>query len=105
MTEPVDLVWMGEEPETKYEAGWAFFVDTDWRRGSCEMRADLTRRPIVVCLPSNSGPVIAFAIDSYATDSRELWTVTVVEDSLIVGQKPDITVSPSIDVEGSITGS
>lgn len=104
MTAALDVVWLDEAPEfDSYEPGLAFFIDPDWKLWDAyEMNPALTRRPIVVVLPSNLDryPIVPFPIDSRSTESKSFWTVTVVEATLIAGQKPDITVSPSIDIKG-----
>lgn len=103
----MDLVWLGEAPPVKhpgdYQPGWAFFVDPDWMLfHAYEMNPALDRRVIVACLPSNVADyrVVAFPIDSRSTEAKAFWTVTVNMASLVVGQKPDITVSPSIEIQG-----
>lgn len=39
-------------------------------------------------------------MDGYSTQKHELWDVKVDLDSLVVGEKPLITVSPSIHIVG-----
>jgi hypothetical protein len=41
-----------------------------------------------------------FCIDHYSSVKHQLWDVTVDMDSLVIGQKPKITVHPSIHLVG-----
>lgn len=110
--EPTPCVWMGsyaDLPEGEWQIGWAFFWDSsfddlnpafDWS----------VRPPITVCCPhllhweDGSRPdrlsATIFCIDKLSTVKRLPWKVTVDLDSLIVGQKPMITVDPSIHLLG-----
>lgn len=46
-----------------------------------------------------------FVVDSYPTSDREgNWDVSVDLDSLVIGQKPNITVHPSINCVGIYHG-
>jgi hypothetical protein len=58
------------------------------------------RRPITVMLPA-AGHACSWCIDQHPTDSPDGgWQVDVDLDSLIVGQKPRITVNPSMHAVG-----
>lgn len=63
------------------------------------------RRPIAVVCPAwlnDEGELVGtvFGIDNVSTVGKEPWDVTVDMDSLIIGQKPHITVKPSIHLMG-----
>lgn len=116
--EPTPLVWMGhinDLPERRdWEYGWAFFTDV----GQWATAMDLSphymenvqpiRKPIVVLCPMQAGDGTLrgtpFCIDKLSTQKREPWDVTVDVDSLVLGQKPLITVHPSIHLIGTWHG-
>lgn len=63
-----------------------------------------TRLPIVLMLPTRRGGCVPFCIDSRpSTDPAGAWSVEVV-GPLIVGRRPDITVSPSINAHETYHG-
>lgn len=104
--EPTPCVWMGDYedmPEGEWSVGSAFFWDVFF---NIDPKFDRSvRKPIVVMCPTNFGtkwPMHAtpFWIDSLSTEKKEPWAVTVDMDSLVIGQKPIITVSPSIHLIG-----
>jgi hypothetical protein len=63
------------------------------------------RLPLIVVLPGNGRFGDHFCIDIYATgdESKKGWTVRINGD-LVDGQKPDITMEPSINCVGSYHG-
>ena len=63
------------------------------------------RPPLVVSLPSEHLPCgVIFLVDRIPNESdRTGWTVTIIGD-LVDGQKPNITVTPSISCKGSYHG-
>lgn len=103
---PVDCVWMGtydDLPKGPYQIGWAFFWDAVF--GELDPAFDRSiRPPITVMIPSPSldgslrGTI--FCIDKLSSTKRQPWSRTVDPASLVVGAKPDITVSPSIHAIG-----
>lgn len=104
----IDLVWMGEFkelPPTAYEPGWAFFHGP-WASSvhlSNYFKAHEHRPPICIILPISSSPGYGtgFCLDCHPTDKPdEHWNIDVDETSLVVGQRPHITVSPSISCLG-----
>lgn len=113
--EPTPLVWMGhindlDQDRRVWDYGWAFYTDVgQWATAmdlSPHYMANVqpTRKPIVVMCPMES-PIskrwgTPFCIDKLSTQKREPWHVTVDLDTLVVGQKPLITVSPSIHIVG-----
>lgn len=113
---PTELVWKGEPPEgwSEYlggdvEAGWAFYAPADTARLSVRYLGHVApvRRPIIVIIPSRLGPgrVTSFCIDGHPTsDPGAAWQVTVDVLSLVEGEKPDITVYPSIHCVGDYHG-
>ena len=64
------------------------------------------RPPIMVAIPFRGGGCVSWCIDSHPTDSGqgEHWEVTVDLETLVVGQQPNITVSPSIRCAHSYHG-
>lgn len=113
---PTACVWFGDElPEGPYEPGWCghfWYVKAHLSQHYLEHVAP-HRKPISVAVPAKwtdstgaarTGATM-FCIDSHPTnDPAGAWTVDVVESSLIIGQKPDITVSPSIHCVGIYHG-
>lgn len=110
--EPTSLVWMGrykDLPEGPWEIGWAFFHD--FSGNDLNPAFDfLIREPITVMCPcmlhweDGSHPdklsATVFTIDKLSTTKRQPWDVKVDLSTLIIGQKPMITVSPSIHLVG-----
>lgn len=105
--DPTPCVWMGTHddlPEGEYQYGWAFFWEAVF--GELNPAFDRSvRPPITVMIPSGrivpdriAGTI--FCIDKLSTVKHEPWDVTVDLDSLVVGQKPSITVRPSIHAVG-----
>lgn len=110
LIEPLPLIWKGHYDDIKgndqpdWKRGWAFFSDPGKYAVVKPVRPGLKRLPIVVLCPMgevdarhNSTP---FCIDSPSTMKSEYWEVEVDESTLIVGQKPRITVRPSIHLLG-----
>lgn len=90
-------------PDYENEVGAAFFWDVDW---NIDPKFDRSiRKPIVVMCPmrwSKDEQIhgTPFWIDSLSTEKNEPWAVTVDMASLVIGQKPLITVAPSIHLIG-----
>lgn len=104
---PIDCVWFDAPPPGPWQPGWCFPLG---RRLSENFLAGvnagtIVRPPISVCIPSRIDDyVFTFCIDSSPTsDAAGSWAV-VVAGELIEGQKPDITVTPSINAEGHYHG-
>lgn len=100
---PIPLIWMGEEPDGPWEVGQAFWWYTSDRMSPLWKPEE--RRPIGVVCPAwlnNEGELVGtvFGIDQVSTVKGEPWNVTVDLSSLVIGQKPNITVSPSIHLVG-----
>lgn len=103
--EPIDCVWTGDWQEQNVEhfpGECGYWLD-GW--GGGPMRPGIERRPIFVICPAfltDEGVLrgTSFCIDSPATSGSGYWDVTVDMDSLVVGQKPRITVHPSIHLVG-----
>lgn len=108
---PIECVWMGEFnelPPDPYVPGWMFFHGP-WANSfhlSNHFKAFHDRAPICVILPvaSRPGYGTGFCIDSCPTDRPdEHWEITI-SGMLVVGQKPSITVAPSIHCLGIYHG-
>lgn len=102
---PTDCIWFPEPPEGPWQAGWCFprghevFLSKHYLQFVAHKRP-----PITVVLPTRGGGTCEFCIDSHPSDSPDgNWTVTVVWP-LEALRKPDITVSPSINVVGLYHG-
>lgn len=117
--QPTACVWVGDYdslPEGPWQIGWTFFGNGF--NLSTKYLTDVAsiRQPITVLIPvlwqwddgrpSKLG-CTPFCIDSHTTpdvggpkDPSKAWDVTVDMASLVIGQKPLITVHPSIDAEG-----
>lgn len=113
--EATPCVWMGHmddltESRFDWAVGWAFFTDVGQWATALDLsphymeNVQAVRKPIVVMCPMQTGDgrIIGtpFCVDKLSTEKREPWDVTVDLDSLVVGQKPTITVSPSIHIVG-----
>ena len=96
------LVWIGSWPEHGGgEPGQAWFADEHYPRSvlSVHYREHVApvRPPIMVVLPDRRGGAVRWCIDSHPTDdAAAAWEVKVDLDSLVIGQRPLVTVSPSI---------
>lgn len=124
---PTPCVWMGEYndlPERgDWEIGWTYFNDAHKFSGhelsnKYLRNVQAIRRPITVLCPMlahwedgrrpDELHATPFCIDSHPTmeehTADDHWDVTVNLSSLIVGQKPLITVHPSIHLVGSWPG-
>lgn len=114
---PIDCVWLDENPYIDENrprftgqglVGSTYYAKPDgYPRLSRHYREHVasTRPPILVIVPTRQGGQIAFCIDSHPTnDENGAWTVDVDMASLVAGQKPDITVAPSIDCVGLYHG-
>ena len=117
--EPTECVWMGDYeslPEGPWSIGWVFYGMGHYLSNNYKRIAHL-RPPITVICPcllhweDGSKPDrlsgTPFCIDSFPTpddeqpdDPSKHWDLTVDIVSLVVGKKPMITVSPSINLVG-----
>lgn len=111
---PIECVWMGgfsELPPDPYEPGWVFYGGP-WSgvmhlSDHYKAHVKQLRGAICVILPivSRPGYGSGFCIDSAPTkDRRAGWEITVDMESLVIGQKPRITVAPSIHCLGMYHG-
>jgi len=113
--EPTPLVWMGhmndlDAERFDWQYGWAFFTDVGQRATAMDLsphymeHVQPIRKPIVVLCPMQAadGRVLGtpFCIDKLSTAKREPWDVTVDIDTLVIGEQPKITLSPSIHIVG-----
>jgi hypothetical protein len=104
-------------PDGPWSIGWMFYGLGHYLSDRYRNETALVRPPITVICPclhhweDGSQPDrldgTVFCIDSYPTpdndqpaDSSKHWDLTIDMDSLIVGQRPRITVSPSIHLIG-----
>lgn len=87
------------DDDESYTVGAAFFWDVDF---NIDPKFDRSlRKPIVVMCPTNwSSEGTPFWIDSLSTEKHEPWGVSVDLNSLVIGQKPIITLTPSIHLIG-----
>lgn len=95
----IDCVWRGDPPDRPWVPGDVFWFGYDlskhYRR---HVRPE--RKPISVVVPTRGGGATAFCIDSHPTGRPdEAWHVTIVGE-LVEGERPDITVKPSIHCVG-----
>jgi hypothetical protein len=104
---PTPLIWMGEYeslPEGGrfgWEVGWAFIGFGYFLSEHYKLNVAPIRKPITIVCPAwyQDGELrgTPFCIDSFPTkDPSSHWQVDVDLDSLVIGQKPRITVNPSI---------
>jgi len=101
---PTECVWVGEMPERPWTPGECFWSYEFELSKHYEEHVRAVRRPIAVVLPSRDGHATWFCIDSHPTGkSDEAWGIEIVGD-LVVGERPDITVTPSIDCVGLYHG-
>lgn len=114
--EPTPLVWMGRYenlPETPdgWPIGWAFYglghdLSEHYRAHVASIRPPISVAvPVLRHWPDGRHPdrlgSTVFCIDSHPSDDvHGAWQVTVDMASLVVGQQPLITVSPSIHLVG-----
>lgn len=113
---PIECVWMGEFaelPPTDYVPGWTFFggpwaknrvASNEYKRFTYRKRAE-----ICVILPDRRHPTergYGFCVDSAFSNSPEGegWYVECDPEKLRVGERPPLTVMPSINVEGVYHG-
>lgn len=108
---PIDCVWRDVRPEYEQRrAGDCFFISLEPYRSLMSKHylehVAQIRQPIVVLIQSrNPEWVFPFHIDSHPTGEPDAhWDVTVDLASLIDGQKPNITVHPSILVHEAYHG-
>lgn len=113
-----ELVWMGDAPPSRDAAdlapgecvwcpGMAFWSPYEYQLSDhYEQHVRAVRRPIMIMCPTSvPGHAASFIIDSHPTSDRAgAWQVTVDLDSLVIGQRPRITVSPSIHLVGLYHG-
>ena len=107
---PTDCVWHDTPPEGGWPVGACFYSPYEHQMSKhYEANVRAARRPIMVVLPMRGATqpwhATTFVIDSHPTnDENAAWGVEVVMASLVDGQKPDITVTPSIDCRGLYHG-
>lgn len=109
---PIECVWHDQRPE--YEdrrAGQCFYVPLeDYRSGMSKYYLENVasqRQPIAVMIPGRDPAswIFPFFIDSHPSSEPDAhWNVTVDLATLIDGQKPNITVQPSIKAQGAYHG-
>ncbi len=106
---PFECVWFDEMPEREdWTPGGCFPTPEGWRvylsRHYLDHVAQL-RPPIEVVLPMRGGGSTHFCIDSHPSNAEETehWDVTCPWP-LVVGEKPLITVAPSINALGAYHG-
>ena len=108
---PIECIWRG----TAYEDEWG-----PWQPGDCfyhgyylsehyKTNIATVRKPISVFVPARGATEkyrgTGFCIDSHPTgNDGGAWQVSVDLASLVIGQKPLITVSPSINCVGIYHG-
>lgn len=116
--EPTPLVWMGDYDElpkrAEWQIGWAYFSHAHkyGAHGLSEhykAHVMAIRQPIVVMCPAETTDgrrySTPFCIDSHpSADPAGAWEVTVDLATLVVGQQPKITVTPSIHLVGTWHG-
>ena len=73
------------------------FRNQEWMSDDYKSSGKATRAPLVVKLPDGT----YFCLDSRCTAKTSGWNVKVVGE-LVEGQKPDITVTPSIRISTRI---
>lgn len=113
--EPTHCVWMGDNPEwdQRWEIGHAYRLDSwiDHSTHWAGVRPIIVQCPVMLHWIDGRHPdrlsSTQFNIYSYPTpdddkpiDPAAHWEVDVDESSLVIGQKPIITVSPSIHLVG-----
>lgn len=103
--EPLECVWRGDWKGFDGEipvGSVGYWLDGGYGAGA--IRPGLDRRPIFVMCPAwRIGGVLhgtAFCVDTPSTTKNEYWDVTVDMESLVLGQKPRVTVHPSIHLVG-----
>ncbi len=95
----VECVWFDEIPDRPWNPGDCFPLGYELSKHYLEHVATL-RKAISVCIPTPEGRCTPFCIDAHPTnDPNGGWQVTIAGD-LIDGQKPDITVTPSLHAVG-----
>ena len=102
------LIWMDVEagPKFDWEAGMAFWSPYD-KMVSRHFKENVAavRKPIIVVVPTRHGGISWFNVDSAPTSVPEShWDVKVDLATLVKGQKPMITVTPSINLGGLYHG-
>lgn len=101
---PIDCVWRGEPPKGPWKPGECFFFGYALSKHYRE-NVEQIRRPISVVLATRDNYATPFCIDSHPTKKPdEAWEVDIDLDSLIIGQKPNISVRPSINCVGLYHG-
>jgi len=109
------LVWHDDAyvPEGPWPPGCAFFAPPDSIYAdfmlSDHYRENVAqhRRPIVVTIPTDRKYCVAFCVDSHPTAEEkrhEAWEVTIDESTFVNGERPLITVKPSIHIIGYYHG-
>lgn len=100
---PYDCIWFDEIPDGPWEPGYTFPLGYELSKHyRCHVAK--IRPAISVCLPTPEGRSTPFCIDSHPTDKPdEAWTVDCPWP-LVVGEKPLITLSPSIHAVGIYHG-
>lgn len=108
--EPTECVWMGSwEDHSEKDWPWhnvvgaCWFAKPGYMGGNTHLRPNMDRPAIVVQVPfmhDEDGVLhtTSFCIDAPASSGAGFWDVSVQMDSLVVCQKPMITVHPSINI-------
>jgi hypothetical protein len=100
---PIECVWLDKRPDRPWNTGECFPFGYSLSNHYLANVAQ-TREPISVMVPTRDGRCTPFCIDSHPTNQPDgAWAVTISGD-LIEGQKPDITVQPSIHCIGLYHG-
>lgn len=100
---PIDCVWFDEAPEGPWQPGSCFPMGERLSKQFLEVDA-AHRAPVSVVLPGRDGHPCRFCVDSHPTDDPDgCWSV-LIEGDLVAGERPSITVNPSIDAAGIYHG-
>lgn len=111
---PIECVWVGDDlfgsaDDHRQGVGRVGYWMDEWNDadGVSLMSPHLdrsVRRPIWVLCPAwyREGQLVGtpFCVDRLSSMKGEPWDVTVDMESLVVGQKPKLTVHPSIHLVG-----
>ena len=104
---PIECVWLGEPPDGPWQPGWCFPTRPGHRAWLSRRYLDqdaAIRPPLTVVLPTRGGGAVAFGMDDHPTsEPDDAWTVTIA-GPLVEGQRPPITVQPSINCVGLYHG-
>lgn len=110
----IDCVWLDNPQYEDYGIpGRAFFTSFEGHYHRLTehyiYQVQSVRKPIVVVFPARTKkgtdwPGTPFCIDNSSSSKLGAWIVTVNLSSLVDGQKPDISLSPSIKIQGEYHG-